>query len=83
MATKFQRKRTRMLKRGTWYIPVTPAGTPVIWGAGQRLGELNAATTENEAIQNLMADAAHMPYRSWEEFKERGYTIQRVENFMP
>ncbi len=50
----------------TW-IPVTPAGTPCTW---------LAADTEEEAIINLMEDAAHMPYKNFEEFCQRGYTIE-------
>lgn len=67
----------------TWYVPVTPGGTPVIWGASNRRGLLNAAQTEAEAWKNLMADAAHMPYADQAAFEQRGYTIERWENFQP
>lgn len=49
------------------FVPTTPAGTP-IWSA--------KATTKQKAIVNLMREAAHMPYKSWSEFKHRGYTIE-------
>ena len=48
------------------YIPVTPGGTVLF--------DLRAKT-EVEAWKNLMKDAAHMPYRTIENFKARGYTI--------
>lgn len=49
------------------FIPVTPAGTPVV--------DLEA-TTERQAIANLLKAAAHMPYGTWENFQKRGYTIE-------
>ncbi len=52
------------------YIPVTPGGTVCIW---------LEADSEEKAIENLLADAAHMPYRDWAEFKERGYTIEYTD----
>lgn len=52
------------------YVPVTPAGTPCTW---------LAAKTEQEAWRKLLRDAAHMPYRGVEGFKQRGYTIARIE----
>ena len=55
----------------TLYIPVTPGGTPCFW---------LSAETEQEAIDNLLQDAAHMPYDGWEGFKERGYTIDTLED---
>lgn len=60
----------------TWYIPVTPGDTPVPYGAGLRRGKLNAARTREEAIKNLLEDAAYMGYGSWEAMVERGYTIE-------
>lgn len=53
------------------YVPCTPAGTPLVH---------LAADTEQEAIDNLLEDAAHMPYAGWEGFKERGYTIEEWPN---
>lgn len=71
-------------KQGTWFIPVTPAGTPVIWSAGSRgPGKLNAAQTEDEAWANLLADAAHMPYRNKADLIERGYTVESWDNYKP
>lgn len=49
------------------FVPVTPAGTPVI--------DL-AAKTEQKAIANLLKAASHMPYGTWENFQKRGYTIE-------
>jgi hypothetical protein len=49
------------------FIPCTPAGTLCTW--------LSAGTKE-KAIANLMKDAAHMPYKTWENFQKRGYTIE-------
>lgn len=53
------------------YVPVTPAGTALF--------EL-AADTEKEAIENLLEDAKHMPYKTWENFQKRGYTIEFFSN---
>ena len=49
------------------YIPHTPAGSACVW---------LAADTEERAIENLLVDAAHMPYKTWENFKKRGYIIK-------
>lgn len=49
------------------YVPVTPAGTPLV--------ELEAAT-EDEAWNNLMRDASHMPYKTREGFEARGYSVE-------
>lgn len=51
------------------YVPVTPAGTPCLWLASR---------TEQEAIKRLLIDASHMPYRTWENFQRRGYTIEQM-----
>lgn len=66
-----------------YYIPVTPAGTPVIYGAGCTPGKLLAAKTHEQAIKNLLEDAAHMPYGTWKNFRERGYTIEKWEGWEP
>jgi len=66
-----------------WYVPVTPGGTPVPWGAGQLLGELVAARTKDEALANLMRDAAHMPYPDKAAFIKRGYTIEKWTGWSP
>lgn len=50
------------------YIPVTPAGTPLV-----ELG----AKTEAQAWAKLLKDAAHMPYKTIENFKKRGYTVEK------
>jgi hypothetical protein len=72
-----------MSKRGTWFVPITPAGTPVIYGAGQRMGKLNAASTANQAWKNLMEDAAYMPYKDKAAFIKRGYTVEQWKDFAP
>ena len=33
--------------------------------------------TEDEAWQKLLKDAAHMPYKTKEDFIKRGYTVER------
>lgn len=60
------------------FVPVTP---------GETILTHLAAKTEEEAIANLLKDAAHMPYHGWSctkkncigGFKERGYEICKVE----
>jgi hypothetical protein len=51
------------------FFPVTPAGTICTW--------LPAATKE-DAWALLLADAAHMPYRTKAEFKLRGYSVREM-----
>ena len=48
------------------FAPVTPGGTLCDW---------LEADTEKEAWEKLLKDAAHMPYKSKQGFKERGYTV--------
>jgi len=48
------------------YIPHTPAGTPLVH---------IEASTEEQAWENLLDDAAHMPYKTKENFIKRGYTV--------
>ncbi len=56
------------------FVPVTPGGTILV---------NLASRTEQGAIDNLLQDAAHMPYHGWSctdmgcigGFKERGYEI--------
>ncbi len=50
------------------YVPVTPGGTPCVW---------IAANTEEKAWENLMKDAAHMPYKTKKNFQKRGYTVEK------
>lgn len=64
----------------TLYIPVTPAGTPVFYGAGILSGKRLAAGSKEKAIENLLKDAAYMPYKTWENFQKRGYTIAEMED---
>lgn len=51
------------------FVPVTPGGTVCTW---------LAAESEQQAIDNLLKDAAHMPYKTWANFQKRGYTIEKV-----
>lgn len=57
-------------KRKSTFIPVTPAGTPCDW---------LASSTEEEAWKKLLKDAAHMPYKTKENFIKRGYTVEEYE----
>ena len=52
-------------QKGAW-MPETPGGTVLV--------ELRAPT-EDKAWRNLMREAAHMPYRTKEEFQARGYKV--------
>ena len=54
------------------YIPVTPAGTACTWLASE---------TEDEAWEELLKDAAHMPYDVKQGFIERGYTVVFVKDW--
>ena len=51
------------------FAPETPAGTICFW---------LSADTKEQAIKNLLKDAAHMPYKNWQEFQDRGYSIVEV-----
>jgi len=53
-----------------YYVPITPAGTECYW---------LKSDTEEKAKENLLKDAAHMPYDGWEGFYERGYRIEYME----
>ena len=50
----------------TRYYPVTPGGTVCTW---------LESSTEDEAWDKLMVDAAHMPYEDKQAFITRGYTV--------
>ena len=63
----------------TLFVPVTPGGTPLMYGAGAMMGKRVAANTREKAIANLLKDAAHMPYGTWENFEKRGYTIEEYK----
>lgn len=52
------------------YIPVTPAGTPCDW---------LASDTKDEAWRKLMKDAVHMPYKTKQDFINRGYTVEKFQ----
>jgi hypothetical protein len=49
------------------YVPHTPAGTACVW---------LEAKTEEKAWENLLRDAAHMPYKTKENFIKHGYTVE-------
>lgn len=52
------------------YVPCTPGGSFLMHLKSK---------TEQQAIDRLLKDAAHMPYAGWEGFKARGYTIEKLE----
>lgn len=56
------------LNNGYWYA-YTPAGTICL---------ATEAKTREQCIKNLLEDAAHMPYRGWEGFQNRGYTVEQL-----
>lgn len=61
------------------YVPTTPGGTPIIYGSGGMMGKKVASYNREQAIKNLMKDASHMPYRTWEDFERRGYIIDEYQ----
>lgn len=52
------------------YVPYTPAGSALVH---------LAAKTEKSAWENLLKDAADMPYKTVVNFKKRGYTVEKWE----
>jgi hypothetical protein len=56
--------------RKKMYYPVTPAGSVLM----HLLSKTRAV-----AIERLMREAAHMPYKTWGDFQRRGYTIETLE----
>lgn len=52
-----------------WYYAWTPGGTLILE---------SGAPTEQECIENLLREAAHMPYRTWDRFQQRGYTVEQI-----
>jgi hypothetical protein len=67
-----QRRTTKenTIIEGEGYVPVTPAGTPLLH---------LEANTEEQAWKNLMIDAAHMPYVGKPGFVARGYTVESLK----
>ena len=55
---------------GKKWIPFTSGGSMLV-----NLG----TDTKHQAIKNLMEDARHMPYETWKDFIERGYTIVNMK----
>ena len=51
------------------YYTITPAGSTA--------GPLES--TAEKAIKQILVDAAHMPYRNWGDFLDRGYTIAYLD----
>lgn len=64
-----KRLETEMSKKVA-YVPMTPGGTLCMW---------LAAKTEDKAWEKLLEDAAHMPYKGKEGFKQRGYKVVTVK----
>lgn len=58
------------MKPKGWYVPMTPAGS--------LLPHLRA-TDEKKAWNKLMKDAAHMPYKGLNAFKQRGYAVIQMK----
>jgi hypothetical protein len=58
------------IMEGHGWMPVTPGGTI--------LTHLEA-NTEEQAWQNLLIDASHMPYDGKKGFQERGYEVCKCE----
>lgn len=54
-------------QRVKYYVPVTPGGTPCFW---------LRSDTEEKAWAKLLQDAAHMPYKTKENFQKRGYKVE-------
>ncbi len=54
----------------TTWVPVTPGGSVLMH---------LEADTEGEAWDNLLDDAAYMPYEDREEFIERGYSVVELK----
>ena len=52
------------------FAPYTPAGSCLMH---------LAAKTEEQAWKNLLRDAADMPYKTVENFKTRGYTVEELK----
>lgn len=52
------------------YVAYTPGGSFL---------NQTISKTKKECIEKLMRDAAHMPYKDWDAFKKRGYTIEETD----
>lgn len=51
------------------YVPITPGGTVCFW---------LTSNTQEEAWNKLLQDAAHIPYDSIAEMRQRGYRVEVV-----
>jgi hypothetical protein len=52
------------------FVPITPGGTVLMHLESK---------TEDEAWKKLLKDAAHMPYKTKENFQRRGYTVEEIK----
>jgi len=52
------------------YIPETPGGTILFHLESE---------TEQQAWDKLLEEASHMPYKTIENFKKRGYLVEEYE----
>jgi hypothetical protein len=68
----FPPKASKPWARRFTYVPVTPAGSFLMH---------LRSDTRAEAIRKLLKDAQHMPYKTWENFQKRGYSIHKLELF--
>jgi hypothetical protein len=55
------------------YVPVTPGGTVLMHLESK---------TEDEAWRKLLKDAAHMPYKTKENFIKRGYAVDELDEYL-
>lgn len=62
------------MKNDGAYVPFTPGGTMCIW---------LASSTEQQAWDRLLKDAAHMPYNGKAGFIQRGYTVEFIPGVEP
>ena len=51
------------------YVPISPGGTVCFW---------LVSNSEAEAWKKLLQDAAHIPYDSIAEMRQRGYRVEVV-----
>lgn len=59
-----------MIKKACWYVPETPGGTVLMHLKARK---------EKTAWRNLMTEAAHMPYRTQQDFQNRGYKVTPMD----
>ena len=54
----------------TKFVPITPGGTVLMH---------LSSSTEPKAWAKLLVDAGHMPYKTIENFKKRGYVVEEIK----